>query len=81
MLFHPRRPLHFFGLKIQGIFPKNQQLIAQKLGQVVSRELISFAEIEMKVTDPENLKQLKPEIEKHIDLFLREKIKVVFHSR
>ena len=78
MLFHPRRPLHFFGLKIQGIFPKNQQLIAQKLGQMVSKELLSFAEIEMKVTDPENLKQLKPEIEKHIDLFLREKIKVVF---
>ena len=78
MLFHPRKPIHIFGLKIQGIFPKNQQLIAQKLGQVVSRELLSFAEIEMKVTDPENLKQLKPEIEKHIDTFLREKLKVVF---
>lgn len=78
MLFHPRKPINIFGWKLQGIFPKNQQLIAQKLGQVVGKELLSFAEIEQKVTDPENLKQLKPEIEKHIDIFLREKIKDVF---
>ena len=78
MLFHPRKPINILGLKIQGIFPKNQQLIAQKLGQVVSRELLSFAEIEQKVTDPGNLKQLKPEIENHIDTFLREKIKDLF---
>ena len=77
MLFHPRKPINIFGWKLQGIFPKNQQLIAQKLGQVVGKELLSFAEIEQKVTDPENLKQLKPEIEKHIDIFLREKIKDV----
>lgn len=78
MLFHPRKPINIFGWKLQGIFPKNQQLIAQKLGQVVGKELLSFAEIEQKVTDPENLKQLKPEIEKHIDTFLREKIKDTF---
>ena len=78
LLFHPRRPVSVFGLKIQGIFPKNQLLIAQKLGQVVSKELISFAEIESKVTDPDNLKKLRPEIENHIDSFLREKLKETF---
>ena len=78
MLFHPRNPIHILGIKIQGIFPKNQKLIAQKLGQVVSRELLSFAEIEKKVTDPENLSKLKPEIEKHIDSFLRDKLKDTF---
>ena len=78
MLFHPRKPINILGWKLQGIFPKNQQLIAQKLGQVVGKELLSFAEIEQKVTNPENLKQLKPEIEKHIDTFLREKLKDVF---
>ena len=78
MLFHPRKPIHIMGIKIQGIFPKNQLLIAQKLGQVVSRELLSFAEIEKKVTDPENLSKLKPEIEKHIDSFLRDKLKDTF---
>ena len=78
MLFHPRKPINIFGFKIQGIFPKNQQLIAEKLGQVVSKEFLSFAEIEAKVTNPDNLQQLKPEIEHHIDSFLKEKLKTVF---
>ena len=78
MLFHPRKAIRIFGLKIQGVFPKNQQLIAQKLGQVVGKELLSFEMIEKKVTNPENLKQLRPEIEKHIDHFLREKLKSQF---
>ncbi|HMG83996.1 MAG TPA: DUF445 family protein [Ferruginibacter sp.] len=78
MLFHPRRPIPIFGFTIQGIFPKNQQLIAQKLGQVVSKELLSFDEIEKKITDPDNLQKLKPEIEAHIDNFLRNKLKEVF---
>jgi uncharacterized membrane protein YheB (UPF0754 family) len=78
MLFHPRKPINIFGFKLQGIFPKNQQLIAQKLGQVVSKEFLSFAEIEAKVTNPDNLQMLKPEIEKHIDKFLREKLSDLF---
>jgi len=78
MLFHPRKPVNILGLKLQGIFPKNQQLIAEKLGQVVGKELLSFAEIEAKVTNPENLGKLKPEIEEHIDGFLRVRLKEAF---
>ena len=78
MLFHPRKPIKFLGLIIQGIFPKNQRLIAEKLGQVVGKELLSFDEIEQKITSPENLEKLKPEIEAHIDNFLTNKLKDVF---
>ncbi|MBI2730856.1 MAG: DUF445 family protein [Sphingobacteriales bacterium] len=78
MLFHPRKPVNIFGFTIQGIFPKNQQEIAVKLGQVVSRELLSFEEIEQKITSSDNLEKLKPEIEAHIDNFLRHKLKDVF---
>ncbi|MFN8243109.1 MAG: DUF445 family protein [Ferruginibacter sp.] len=78
MLFHPRRPLRLPGLTIQGIFPKNQQLIAGKLGQVVGRELLSFAEIEARVINPANLEKLRPEIEAHIDNFLRTRLKDSF---
>lgn len=78
MLFHPRKPIKIFGLTIQGIFPKNQRLIAEKLGQVVGKELLSFDEIEQKITSPENLEKLKPEIEAHIDNFLSHKLKEVF---
>lgn len=78
MLFHPRKPIKFFGITIQGIFPKNQNEIAVKLGQVVSKELLSFEEIEQKITSSDNLEKLKPEIEAHIDNFLRNKLKDVF---
>ncbi len=78
MLFHPRRPIKILGLTIQGIFPKNQRIIAEKLGQVVGKELLSFDEIEQKVTNPENLQKLRPDIEHHIDNFLRNKLQEVF---
>lgn len=78
MLFHPRYPIKIFGITIQGVFPKNQQMIAEKLGQVVSKELLSFEEIEAKITNPDNLQKLRPDIEAHIDHFLRNKLKEVF---
>ena len=78
MLFHPRNPIRFLGLTIQGIFPKNQRLIAEKLGQVVGKELLSFEEIEGKITSPDNLQKLRPDIEAHIDNFLRNKLNEVF---
>jgi uncharacterized membrane protein YheB (UPF0754 family) len=78
MLFHPRNPIKILGFSVQGVFPKNQQVIAQKLGQIVGKELLSFDEIERKVTNPENLQKLRPDIEAHIDHFLHNKIKDVF---
>jgi uncharacterized membrane protein YheB (UPF0754 family) len=78
MLFHPRRPIRFAGLTLQGIFPKNQRHIAEKLGQVVGRELLSFDEIEQKITNPDNINRLRPEIEAHIDGFLRNRLTAQF---
>lgn len=71
MLFHPRNPVYILGIRIQGIFPKRQEQFAEKLGKLVAEELISFKEIEQKVTDPENLKEILPHVESHIDEFLR----------
>lgn len=78
MLFHPRKPVKILGISIQGIFPKNQRVIAEKLGQVVGKELLSFDEIEAKITSPDNLQKLRPDIEAHIDNFLRNKLNEVF---
>ncbi len=77
MLFHPRRPVNIFGYKYQGIFPKNQIKIAEMLGHL-STELLPFADIEQRITSADNLEKLKPEIEKHIDVFLNKKLKDVF---
>src|SRR5258705_1839549 len=78
LLFRPHKPISLGGLKIQGIIPANQELIAEKIGRLVSNELFSLASLQEKVADPENFNSLKPEIETHIDHFLREKLKDTF---
>lgn len=78
MLFHPKEPKKILGIRFQGIFPKRQRQFAEKLGSLVSTELISFAEIESKIVSPENVKKLLPLAEGKIDEFLRNKLSVVF---
>ncbi len=75
MLFHPRNPVRVFGITIQGVFPKRQQMVAEKLGVMVARELIHFDEIAALLKDPSRLEELNPVIEKHLDTFLTVKIK------
>lgn len=74
MLFHPKKPIRFLGLTIHGIFPKRQKQFAEKLGKLVSEELISFREIEEKIANPDNVKKIMPLVEEHIDHFLRVKL-------
>lgn len=74
MLFHPREPKKVLGVTFQGIFPKRQQQFAMKLGKLVSNELLSFSEIEQKISDPANVEKMLPHLEAHIDTFLREKL-------
>jgi uncharacterized membrane protein YheB (UPF0754 family) len=78
MLFHPKKPVRFLGFTIQGIFPKRQKQFAQKLGALVSNELLSFDEIEAKITNEENLKKIMPIVETHIDEFLHKKLGEAF---
>lgn len=78
MLFHPRNPVRVLGLTFHGIFPKRQKQFAEKLGKLVSEELLSFSEIEQKIINPSNLKKMMPLVEAHVDDFLRNKLKDVF---
>ncbi len=75
MLFHPKQPRRFLGITIQGIFPKRQKHIAQKLGSIVANDLLQVHEITANITQEENLKSLTPFIETHIDGFLKTKLK------
>jgi len=74
MLFHPRQPQKIIGLTFQGIFPKNQQALALKLGKLISEEFLSFADIEDKISEQKNVQKILPLLDKHIDLFLRERL-------
>jgi uncharacterized membrane protein YheB (UPF0754 family) len=78
MLFHPKEPVKVLGITIQGIFPKRQQQFALQLGKLVSNELLSFDDIEQKITSQENLSRIMPVVETHIDEFLRNKLKIAF---
>lgn len=78
ILFRPHKPVSVAGIRIQGIIPANQQLVAEKIGRLVSTELFSLDALQQKVTDPENFNKLKPEIETHIDSFLRVRLKETF---
>ena len=78
MLFHPKEPKKILGLTFHGIFPKRQRQFAEKLGILVSTELISFKEIEEKIVNPENIKKIMPLVEIRVDEFLRSKLGEAF---
>lgn len=74
LLFYPKNPKRFLGIRIQGYFPKKQNQIAEKLGAMISKDFFSFAEIEKKISNPGNIEKLMPQVEPHIDHFLRVKL-------
>ena len=74
MLFHPRVPKKILGFTFHGIFPKRQKQFAEHLGRLVSKELLSFKDIEEKIIHPDNLKKVMPLVDEHIDGFLKTKL-------
>ena len=68
MLFHPKSEVKLLGLCIQGVFPKRQAVLAQKLGDIVSEELFSIKEVTGKIenmaTSEDFLKSLSGKVEK-----------------
>ena len=74
-LFHPYEPKKFAGIIFQGIVPRKKKHIAAKIGQIAAKEFGQFSGIEEKINDPKTLESIMPVIEKHIDIFLNEKLK------
>lgn len=75
MLFHPKEPMRFLGLTIQGIFPKRQAQFAASLGSLVSRELISFDDIARRIHSPETLQKVLPVVEEKVHQYIHVKLK------
>ena len=78
MIFHPKQPIKILWLNIQGILPKRQQQLAERVGKLVSTEFLSFNEIEQKISSPESLQKILPVVDQHIDEFLRVKLGKTF---
>ncbi|HEY2723013.1 MAG TPA: hypothetical protein VGI82_14870 [Chitinophagaceae bacterium] len=75
ILFRPSHPKSFVGFKIQGVLPAKQPFIAKQIGILVAEKFFSAKAIEEKIADPKHLQKIMPEIEAHIDDFLRNKLK------
>lgn len=78
MLFHPRNPVKVLGMTFQGIFPKRQQQFSETMARLVSNEFLSFRDIEQKISHPENLEKLMPQVETHVDQFLHDRLPQAF---
>ena len=71
MLFHPKKPLKFGFITLQGVFPKRQKALGQKLGEVVSKELVSTDDILDKVTDQAKGDDMKKVLEEKVEKGLK----------
>ena len=78
MLFHPRKKIDLGLFSIQGIFPKRQQLLAEKLGKIVANELFSFQDIRDRFTSTSTATEinrvLDDKLEDFMEVHLRESI-------
>jgi len=75
MLFHPKRPVNVFGIyTLQGIFPKNQQNVANKIGKMVAEELLSSQDLKDHIITPENIEAIVQVIENKIEDFFSTKL-------
>ena len=70
MLFHPQKPIEVLGFSIQGVFPKRQSQLADKLGDLVANELFRVDQISQKIESfalsEENMNAVGNRIEKTI---------------
>ena len=73
MLFHPKEPKNFGLFKVQGVFPKRQKLMAEKLGHIVAAELFSIDDVVKKMKSADNTEVLGF-VESKIDNFINVKL-------
>jgi uncharacterized membrane protein YheB (UPF0754 family) len=73
MLFHPKEPKNFGLFKVQGVFPKRQKLMAEKLGHIVAAELFSIDDVVEKMKNADNTEVLGF-VESKIDNFINVKL-------
>lgn len=78
MLFHPQDPKKIMGITFQGVFPKRQKQIAEKLGELVANELFSIKDVALKIEELSTRPEALEEVGKRIDKTIREKLVAAF---
>ena len=78
MLFHPQDPKKILGITFQGVFPKRQKQIAEKLGELVANELFSIKDVAQKIEELSTRPEALEEVGKRIEKTIREKLVAAF---
>ena len=74
MLFHPKTPRNFKLFTLHGVFPKRQTHLANKLGNLVSEELLSIKDVSKKIESLATNEETINLIGKRIESTIREKL-------
>lgn len=69
LLFNPKEPRNILGVKFQGVFPKRQHLIAQRIGDLVADDLLSVDSLKSQVFTDENMNHLNYFILSKVDYY------------
>jgi uncharacterized membrane protein YheB (UPF0754 family) len=78
MLFHPKEPKKFIGITFQGVFPKRQNALAEKLGQLVADELFSISDVSAKIKEFATSDEAMNDVGKRIEMTIRNKLGQAF---
>ncbi|MDE0576259.1 MAG: DUF445 family protein [Opitutales bacterium] len=79
MLFHPRKEVNALGLlRIQGVFPKRQAALAEKLGEIVSEELFSISDVTSKLREVAGSDEIAGIAARRIEKTISEKLLKTF---
>ena len=77
MLFHPREPVNLGLMTLHGLFPKRKKEIAQKLGEIVARDLISVEDLIERIKSEENQAVIRGFLEERLDHFLHARFRAL----
>ncbi len=74
MIFRPKRPVSFLGLKIWGLIPKRKSDLANKIGETVEKELISHQDIHRIVNTKEFHEEILRSVVDTVEKFIEQKL-------
>jgi len=74
MLFRPRVERRILGIRIQGVFPRRQALLARRLGELVAEQLFSIEELRGKINSDATVAQVSKLLDGYLDTVLWERL-------
>lgn len=77
MLFHPKKKVKILFVTIQGIFPKRQDVLADRLGKIVASELFSFKDIKERFTSTSTAAEINKVLDEKLEDLLEVKLKTL----